>query len=139
MAHWGRRAAGVLSFLGPAVRLWAGTCQAGTSEGVTHTDTRMHEPAPPPPTTAFYHLLDVGFTPGTRPWIPPGRVLVHYSATTQPLAPSWGTKQAVERVGTPQTSCSQWRGEGRTGPVRVWGQRCSVSLSTRRGRGTSLL
>lgn len=113
MAHWGRRATRVLSFLGPAVHLWAGTGQAGTSEG-SPTQTQGCRSRPPPP-TAFYHLLEVGFTPGTRPWIPPGRVLVHYSAITQPSAPSWGTRQAVERVGTPRTSCGQWRGEGRTG------------------------
>lgn len=124
MDHWGRGAARVLSFLCPAVYLWAGTGQAGTSkgvEGVARTDKDAGADAPPL-TTAFCHLLEVGFTPGTRPWIPPGRVLVHCSATTQASAPSWGTGQAVGRVGTPQTSCSQWRGEGRIGPFRVGGR-----------------
>lgn len=49
MDHWGRGAARVLSFLCPAVYLWAGTGQAGTSEGVegVPAQTRMQERTPP--------------------------------------------------------------------------------------------
>lgn len=139
MDHWGRGAARVLSFLCPAVYLWAGTGQAGTSEGVARTDKDAGADAPPPLTTAFCHLLEVGFTPGTRPWIPPGRVLVHCSATTQASAPSWGTGQAVERVGNTTNLLQPMAGRGEDWPFQGRGQGSSVPLSARRGHGTSLL
>lgn len=141
MDHWGRGAARVLSFLCPAVYLWAGTGQAGTSEGVegvAGTDKDAGADASPtdnsllPPPGGGLHPRHPSLDPA-RPG--PGPLQRHHPS----LSPQLGDRAGCGTRGDTTNLLQPMAGRGEDWPFQGRGQGSSVPLSTRRGHGTSLL